>query len=86
VNQAFVEARLASIRESYRTKISRKPALLDNARNRNQPRHYLRMLDGTIRNLKAEQQKREAEVEELRSVTAEHVPVATGILMVSASQ
>jgi len=40
------------------------------------------MLDGTIRNLRAEQQKREDEIEELRSVTAEHVPIATGILRV----
>jgi hypothetical protein len=40
------------------------------------------MLDGTIRNLKAEQQKREGEIEELRAVTAEHVPIATGILRV----
>jgi len=46
------------------------------------PPSYIRMLDGTIRNLRAEQQKREDEIEELRSVTAEHVPIATGILRV----
>ncbi len=82
VNQAFVDARLGSVRESYRLKITRKQALLDRARARNQPPSYIRMLDGTIRNLRAEQQKREAEIEELRSVTAEHVPIATGILRV----
>jgi len=83
VNQAFVDARLASVRESYRLKISRKQTLLDNAHARNQPASYIRMLDGTIRNLTAEQQKREADIEQLRSVTAEHVPIATGILRVS---
>jgi hypothetical protein len=41
------------------------------------------MLEGTIRNLTAEQQKREVEIEQLRSVTAEHVPIATGFLSVS---
>jgi hypothetical protein len=83
VNQAFVDARLTSVRESYRLKISRKQALLEGARTRNQPASYIRMLDGTIRNLKAEQQKREAEIDQLRTVTAEHVPVATGVLRVS---
>jgi hypothetical protein len=32
VNQAFVDARMTSVRESYRVKISRKQTLLDNAR------------------------------------------------------
>jgi superfamily II DNA or RNA helicase len=83
VNQAFVDARLASVRESYRLKISRKQALLGAARTKNQPPSYIRMLEGTIRNLTAEQEKREAEIEQLRSVTAEHAPIATGILRVS---
>jgi hypothetical protein len=83
LNQAFVDARLASVRESYRIKISRKQALLDSARTRDQTPQYIRMLEGTIRNLKAEQQRRETEIDDLRSVTAEHVLVATGILRVS---
>jgi len=83
VNQAFVDARLTSVRESYRLKISRKQTLLDSARTGNKPPSYIRMLEGTIRNLTAEQQKREAEIEQLRSVTAEHVSIATGILRVS---
>jgi len=82
VNQAFVDARLASVRESYRLKISRKGTLLDTARSRNQPPSYIRMLEGTIRNLSAEQQKREGEIEQLRSVTAEHAPIAAGIVRV----
>src|SRR5579872_7252515 len=53
INQAFVDARLSSIRESYRLKISRKQALLDSARKRYQPPSYIRMLEGTIRNLTA---------------------------------
>jgi superfamily II DNA or RNA helicase len=83
VNQAFVDARMASVRESYRLKISRKQTLLDNARNRNQPPSYIRMLEGTVRNLTAELQNRESEIERLRSVTAEHAPVAAGFLRAS---
>jgi hypothetical protein len=41
------------------------------------------MLDGTIRNLKAEQEKRESDIEQRRSVTAEHAAIAAGILRVS---
>src|SRR5262249_18773325 len=66
VNQAFVDARIASVRESYRLKISRKQALLEGARTRNQPTSYIRMLEGTIRNLTAERQRRETEIEQLR--------------------
>jgi len=82
LNQAFVDARLASVRESYRLKISRKQVLLEGARKRNQPPSYIRMLEGTIRNLTVEQQKREGEIDRLRSVTAEHAPTAAGILRV----
>ena len=83
VNQAFVDARLSSVHESYRLKIARKQTLLDNARMRNQTLAYIRMLEGTIRNLRAEQAKREAEIEHLRSVTAEQYPTAAGILRIS---
>ncbi|MFB3924399.1 MAG: hypothetical protein ACE145_21975 [Terriglobia bacterium] len=82
LNQAFVDARLASVRESYRLKIERKQGLLERARAHNQQASYLRMLEGGIRNLKAEQESREAEIERLRSVTAEHVIIAAGILEV----
>jgi len=82
LNQAFVDARLSSVRESYRLKIQRKSALLDSARLKSQPASYIRMLEGGIRNLAAEQGTREAEIEQLRSVTAEHVLTATGILQV----
>ncbi len=82
LNQAFVDARLASVRESYRLKIERKQGLLERARAHNQQASYLRMLEGGIRNLKAEQESREAEIERLRSVTAEHAIIAAGILEV----
>jgi len=82
LNQAFVDARLASVRESYKLKIQRKKALLENARSKNHPASYIRMLEGGIRNLEAEQESQMAKIERLRSVTAEHVLMATGILRV----
>ena len=83
LNQAFIDARLASVSESYRLKIQRKTALLESARLKKQAASYIRMLEGGIRNLVAEQGVREAEIEQLRSVTAEYTAIATGILRVS---
>lgn len=82
LNQAFVDARLGSIRESYRSKIQRKQALLERARANNQQTSYIRMLEGGIRNLAAEQQSKESQIEKLRSVTAEHGAIAVGLLSV----
>ena len=82
LNQAFVGARMASVTESYRLKISRKTILLENARARQQQLSYIRMLEGTIRRLIDEQQIRQAEIEALRSITAEYTIKAAGVLAV----
>jgi hypothetical protein len=82
LNQAFVDARLASVQESYRLKIQRKNNLLERAQAANQQRSYIRMLEGGIRNLKAERESRESGIERLRSLTAEHALTAAGILQV----
>lgn len=82
LNRAFVDARLASVRESYRLRIERKQGLLERARAHNQQASYLRMLEGGIRKLEAEQKSRETEIEQLRSVTAELAIIAAGILEV----
>ena len=82
LNQAFVGARMASVTESYRMKIGRKNILLNNARARQQQLSYIRMLEGTIRKLTAEQQVRQAEIEGLRAITAEYRIKAAGVLSV----
>ncbi|MCS7026013.1 MAG: SNF2-related protein [Bryobacteraceae bacterium] len=85
LNQAFVDARLASVRESYRLKIGRRQALLENALKKKQQAVYVRMLEGGIRKLEADLGCREAEIEGLRLVTAEHSLIAAGVLQVSRS-
>lgn len=82
LNQAFVDARLASVRESYRSKIQRKRSLLERAQANRQQASYIRMLEGGIRNLTAEQQSKESQIDQLRSVTAEHSTTAAGFLSV----
>jgi hypothetical protein len=44
------------------------------------------MLEGGIRNLKAERESRESGIERLRSLTAEHALTAAGILQVREPQ
>ena len=82
LNQAFVGARLASVTESYRLKISRKRILLENARAKQQQLSYIRMLEGTIRRLIDEQEIRQGEIEGLRAITAEYSIKAAGVLSV----
>jgi len=82
LNEAFVNARLASVHESYRSKIQRKEALLERAQANKQAASYIQMLEGGIRNLIAEQESRELQINELRSVTAEHSTTAAGFLNV----
>jgi hypothetical protein len=82
LNRSFVDARLASVSQSYRLKISRKNALLESARAKRQQLSYIRMLEGTIRKLNDEQQIRQAEIEGLRSITADYAIKAAGVLSV----
>jgi superfamily II DNA or RNA helicase len=82
LNQAFVDARLASVQESYRLKIQRKKDLLERAHTNNRQHSYIRMLEGGIRNLTAEWESRESGIERLRSLTAEHVLTAAGVLQI----
>jgi hypothetical protein len=82
LNHAFVAARMASVTESYKLKISRKNTLLQNALAKQQQLSYTRMLEGTIRKLKDEQQIRQAEIESLRTITAEYTIKAAGVVSV----
>jgi SNF2 family DNA or RNA helicase len=82
LNQAFVDSRKASVAESYRLKIARKTSLLQTAREKQRQLSYIRMLEGTIRKLKDEQELRLAEIEKQRLITAEFSVKASGLLIV----
>src|SRR5450759_3778464 len=58
---------------------------MDSARTRNHPPSYIRMLEGTIRNMTAEQQKREAEIEQLRGSKVQSVQNTTNATNTTAS-
>lgn len=83
LNDAFVNARLASVEESFRHRIDQRKALLERARLNMRQASYIRMLEGGIRNLMAERDRKLQEIKELRQVTAEFNFVAAGILVVT---
>lgn len=82
INEEMVNLRLDSIRKSYDSKIRKKENLLAQARQRGREARYIRMLEGSIRNLKAERASRLEEIERLRSVTGEFSIIAAGYLHV----
>jgi superfamily II DNA or RNA helicase len=85
LNEAFVSARLASVKESFNQRIGQRKALLEQALNNKRQASYVRMLEGGIRNLEAELDRRISEIEHQRTVTADFHTIAAGILQVTES-
>jgi hypothetical protein len=85
LNEAFVNARLASVKESFEQKIAQRKAQLELALANMRQASYVRMLEGGIRNLEAERDRRVSEIELQRAVTADFCPIAAGILQVTES-
>jgi len=83
VNEALVNSRLASVQQSYDSKIQKKKELLEGAVQKRQDPRYIRMLEGYIRNLEHERSNRIEQIEKLRSVTGEFATIAAGYANVS---
>lgn len=84
-NEAFVEQRLASLRQHLSGLQDRDRELLKRAEAAKQQERYLRMLRGRIANRERDLARKEAELNGLREVAIEHVQVAAGILEVTQS-
>jgi hypothetical protein len=82
VNDAMVEARTASLQQSYEIKIQKKRHLLSQAVDRHRDARYIRMLEGYIKHLERERYAKIEQVEELRRLTGEFSEVAAGYLNV----
>jgi hypothetical protein len=81
--EARAGTRLASLESSFRRKLRRKEELLAEARQTRKPEHYLRLLEGTIRNLQAVFEERKVELEKERSLSLRSRLVAIGLLEVN---
>ena len=81
-NEAFVEQRLASLRQHLNRLQKRDGDLLRKAQAAKQQERYLRMLRGRIANRERDLKQKEADLNVLRQVAIEHVQVAAGVLEV----
>jgi SNF2 family DNA or RNA helicase len=81
-NAAVVETRIASLQSAHEMRMQRKGDLLRNAQELGRQERYIRMLEGTIRNMTADYQQRVAELEAERSVRFSYNPVGCGLLNV----
>lgn len=79
-NEALVNSRLASLEQSFESCVRRKEEQLERARQEKKPAHYIRLLEGTIRNKKADYGERRREIEEMRSAAVGFELVAGGLL------
>lgn len=82
-NDTFVERRLESLRTSYKKKINMKEEQLRKAKDRQREERYIRMLEGTLRRLRAELKEKERKLELQRNIEVEYDEIAAGILEVS---
>lgn len=81
-NDAFVNRRLESLRTSYGKSLKVENGLLEKAISRKGQERYIRMLEGTIRRLKAELEEKERALQKLRTIQVECDEIGAGILEV----
>jgi superfamily II DNA or RNA helicase len=83
VNHAMVDTRVASVQQSYESKLLKKRQLLNMATDKGRDQRYIRMLQGYIRNLEQERSIRMEGIEKLRTVTGEFETIAAGFLQIT---
>ena len=81
-NNAFVDQRLASLESYYDKTIRKKQQLLTRGIEAKRQERYLRMLRSQVMRLEGELQKKQGELERLRTVGTEYDVITAGILEV----
>jgi hypothetical protein len=82
-NAAFVELRLASVRNFFGRQIDRRRVTLERLQRENRPRTVLRLWEGQIARLETEMHARVTELERQRTVQVEWDEVTAGLLQVT---
>ena len=82
LNEATVSSRLISLEQSFTTKVAKKEQQLVQAREKKSPGRYIQMLEGTLRRLRLEYQKRREEIEQGRKLDLSFERIASGIVRV----
>ncbi len=81
-NDAFVDRRLESLRNSYGKNIQAKNSQLEKALAQKQDERYIRMLKGTIKRFETELNQKQNDLNKLRALQVEYDELAAGILEV----
>lgn len=81
-NEAFINRRLESLRTSIGKIIQMKKTQLRKAKEKQAKEHYIRMLEGTIRNRELELKQKEEELDKKRKIGVEFDEVSAGILQI----
>jgi superfamily II DNA or RNA helicase len=81
-NDAFVDRRRESLRNSYGKNIQTKNSQLAKALAQKQDERYIRMVKGTIKRFEAELDQKQKDLDKLRSLQVEYDEMAAGILEV----
>jgi len=81
-NDALVASRLASLEQSFHNRLRRKKEQLSGAKERRREPRYIRMLEGTIRNLEADYLQKKQAIDATREVSTSFDLIAGGIVRV----
>jgi hypothetical protein len=81
-NDAFVDRRLESLRNSYGKNIQAKNSQLEKALAQKQDERYIRMLKGTIKRFETELNQKQNDLNKLRALQVEYDELAAGVLEV----
>ena len=82
-NGRLADSRLGSLRASYEARLRQKKKMLEQARERRSDARYIRMLEGTLRNINTEYEVKAAVIEESRAFDMSFSTVAAGLLLVT---
>lgn len=80
INDALVANRIASLEASFKAKETKKLELLDRAKRGGKDPRYIRMLEGGLKNIRNDYERKRAEIEAGRTVRKEYSLIAAGYL------
>jgi hypothetical protein len=82
-NEAMIASRLTSLEQSLEIKLQKKQKLLDMAVAKQSAGQYIRMLEGGLRNLQADYNRRKKDIEDRRTIQLSFQELGAGYLRVT---
>jgi hypothetical protein len=80
INDALISNRIASLEASFKAKETKKMELLEKGRRGGKDPRYIRMLEGGLKNIRTDYERKRTEIEAGRTVRKEYSLIAAGYL------